>query len=295
MSEKGLSDIRYYLIRKSLLGWRRLLISLSPVLAPNVDTSHIWRDDDWDICCILDACRPDVLESVFDMDVKTVLSGASMSKPWYELTFRSGTTPELSKVGLISGNPWVDILSTDDFGYIHFESVQKSIHHIKTVPPEPLAEHAIQVWRNRRDLNIDRLIVHFMQPHIPFRSRPEWFEGMKEDGYGAEIYWDLAAGKIPRDEFMEAYADNTKWVLSEGVEPIATNCDGELVITADHSTGLGEWGVYSHPEGIPTKTLQTVPWVRMQATDQGTIEPVIEKRSTEIDTESQLKSLGYKS
>lgn len=288
------SNLRDTLIRRSLLLWRRLVIMSSPITAPDVDTSQIWRQDDWDICCILDACRPDVLGSVLKDDVETTLSGASMSKQWYELTFCSETTPDLSNIGLISGNPWVDILPRESFGYVHYETVEESLHHITTVPPEPLVHRAIDVWRDREKLGIEKLIVHFMQPHLPFRTRPEWFEGMDEGSYGAGVYWDLATGKIPRDEFMAAYEDNTRWVLEDGVEPIKTNCDGRLVLTADHSTGLGEMGIYSHPPGVPTKTLQEVPWVEIDATDRGMIDPAVEERSTTIDTDEQLRALGYK-
>lgn len=286
---------RSFILRQLIHRWMQLLQFYGRYLTSPPHESHIWRKrDDWDVICILDACRLKQLESVLDREVPSVSSGVSMSRPWYDLTFNSDSTPDLSNVGLITGNPWASILDFDRFAYAHFEEVSMTEYGIETVNPTSISERAVDVWRNRDELGVEKLIVHYMQPHVPLRSRPEWFQKyLGKDNWGGSVMRKMATGEIDRDEFSEAYEDNTYWVFEDGVDILTNNCSGDIVVTADHSTGFGEWGVYGHPPYIPFGFIQKVPWLSIESRDTHSIDGTIDESSQEVDIEQQLAALGY--
>lgn len=138
-----------------------------------------------------------------------------------------------------------------------------------------------------------------MQPHTPFRSRPDWFAG----GDDAETNWgrcffELSLGQIPMSEFRVAYRDNLAWVL-EDVKLLADNCDGAIAITADHGNGLGEWGVYGHPGGVPVPAVREVPYLTLEGNDERTLTPSLGAEQLRADVSNRqvqkhLEQLGYR-
>lgn len=252
----------------------------------------IWEFD-WDVLTILDGCRLDIFEDEFQGSTDSIYSVASTSHTWLSKTFEGHDT---SNVGYISGNPYATDLNGDEFGYFHLEPVQMTDYDIETVPPEPLTERGISVWRQREKYDIDKLIIHYMQPHAPFREHPEWFsEWTGTDGWGSGIWSKLAEGTLDKEEFFDAYRDNLRWVLEGGgVNTLQENCDASIGITADHGNAAGEWGFYGHPVGCLSPSVRRVPWATVQGEDERTVIPTIEETSTKVDREQQLKALGYK-
>jgi hypothetical protein len=219
-------------------------------------------------------------------------SVATTSRTWIKRTFNS---ENLDNVGYITANPFWTEANTDELGYFHVEEVVETDDGIETVPPRTLAEHAIDVWRRRKDVGIDRLIVHFMQPHTPFRSRPEWFENaIGENGWSGNFWRWFRDGQFEGDDVWSAYRDNLEWVIDDAVNPMQQNIEGQIALSADHGNLLGEWGIYGHPVGCPIPAVRKIPWKTVEGVDRGTIQPDQVSPSDTIDTESQLEALGYK-
>jgi hypothetical protein len=252
---------------------------------------NVWERD-WDVLCVLDGCRADLFEEVIG-DSNTVPSVGSTSRTWVSRTFESCEHP--NTVGYITGNPFWTEIDTDELGYFHVEGVIKTEQEIETVPPDVLAEHAIDIWRRRGEFSVDHLIIHFMQPHAPFRSEPDWFKrAIGEDSWSANVWKRLRDGEFTEQEVWEAYKDNLKWVLEDGIQPLRSNCDGTIALTADHGNAIGEWGFYGHPLGCPVSAVRKVPWKRVTGTDEETIQPEAKRPTEAVDIEEQLQALGYK-
>lgn len=268
--------------------------------------SHWERD--WDILCILDACRVDFLRNACEdhewlppqADVETLSSTGSTSREWMQAMFSEQYHDQMARTAYITGNLFAEHADTNPFAHVEIHQPRTlDEYNIYTVPPSVLTDAAIRYWR---DNDVDRLIVHYMQPHTPFRSRPEWFEATQADelrtGWG-EGFAELRDGDIPRDEFVAAYQDNLDWVLEE-VDRLRHNADGKLALSADHGNGLGEWGVYGHPEGINVAAVRDVPFTTIQATDTGESTPDAPIKDPEQNddvtenVDDRLRRLGYK-
>jgi len=134
---------------------------------------------------VLDACRADLFAEVVD-DSERMTSVGSTSRTWLSRTF--GAHSELDNIGYITGNPFWTEIEHDEVGYFHVQNIEMTDHVIETVPPTVLTERAVEVWRRRSELEINKLVIHFMQPHTPFRSEPGWFEqAIGEDSWSANV------------------------------------------------------------------------------------------------------------
>ncbi len=157
-----------------------------------VSGEHIWERD-WDVCAVLDGCRLDAYQTVRGQFVDSLWSVGSTSQTWIPRTFKQA--PE--RVGYVTGNPFHTKIDTGRLGYFHAEAVQ-DICGVETVPPTALAERAIDTWRRRDDLGIDRLVVHFMQPHVPFRDAPEVFGRFRgTETWGSTVWSELGESTRP--------------------------------------------------------------------------------------------------
>jgi hypothetical protein len=325
------------------------------------DTESIW-DRDWDVCCLLDGCRVDLMTDVaaagaYDFlprpeDVETLWSVGSQSAEWMARTFDERHAGEMRRTAYVTGNPFsaqsgeqivaVDTepmpLDAEDFGLLHEAWREEwTDDEISTIPPEPLTEAAIAIWRERERLGIDRVLVHYMQPHTPFRSRPDWFLGtadiedwgsldddedqptiddvpleevdeetkelLEAFDTGADVGRDpwtrLRDRELPAEPFWAAYRDNLEWVLDD-VARLLRNCDGTVALSSDHGNAAGEFGVWSHPPGVHLPALREVPWITVEASDEGTLDPPLPAVATEGASEpadvaeERLVDLGYR-
>lgn len=324
-------------------GWlgraRRGLLSSRPVrraadwaFGALHDDTLIWERD-WDVLCVLDACRVDVLQAAASdhaflpdpAEFDTIWSVGSQSAEWMDRTFAPEHREEMRRTAYLTGNPFTDKspewmgpvagralpLDGDDFALLDEAWRDRWIHaDISTIPPRPLTDAAIDVWRRRETVGADRVVVHYMQPHAPFRSRPEWFYGAADlEGWGAisgdegdvgEGLWaKLRDGTHSFEEFWAAYRDNLEWVLDD-LSLLVENCDADIVLTADHGNAHGEWGVWSHPPGVSLPALRRVPWVEVEGRDQHTHDPdPLDERASggevdaTIEVERRLADLGY--
>jgi hypothetical protein len=287
----------------------------------------IFERDDWGVCLVLDACRVDAFEEVAretewldDSQLTSIRSAGSMSAEWMDETFHDGYARERARTMYVTGNPFSGKdpatpgvpelrngalpLQSDDFALL--EEVWRTdwVDGMGvSMPPEALTDRAVAAWRRREEFGADRMVVHYMQPHIPFRSRPEWFHGRDADafGHGNDVgqkdHWhQVRDGDLPREEFWEAYLDNLRWVL-EHVRTCAENMNARIAVTSDHGNGMGEGGVWSHPPGCLVPAVRRVPWLVVDGADEETHTPEVTLGETrgvaEDDINERLAALGY--
>lgn len=287
----------------------------------------IYDRTDWDVCLVLDGCRVDAFEAVVcetdwldDAGMTSIRSAGSMSPEWIDETFHDGYARERARTMYVTGNPFTGKdsrtpgvpmlrndtlpLGADDFALL--EELWRTDWNDEmgvSMPPQALTDHAIAAWRQREQFAAEQLVVHYMQPHVPFRSRPEWFQGRDTDAFGTgddvgqKDHWhQVRDGELPKDEFWEAYLDNLTWVL-EHVRTCAQNMDARIAITSDHGNGMGEGGVWSHPPGCMVPAVRRVPWLVVDGTDEETHTPDVELGKTEDvemgDIDERLAALGY--
>jgi len=300
----------------------------------------VWERE-WDICCVLDGCRVDLMRelagdhrAVPGAAVESVWSVGSQSAEWMDETFGPAHHEEMANTAYVTGNPFTAQsadhvlvtseetlpLSGEDWGLLYEAWREEWVDdEVSTIPPEPLTEAALAVWNRREELGVGRVLVHYMQPHAPFRSQPEWFLGTadveswgqirgseRDDGggerdtAGTAALTDLSAaelaelerlsaaetdgvkdpwtrlrdGELPHEEFWAAYRDNLRWVLDD-VSRLLEATTARVALTSDHGNAAGEWGVWSHPPGVPVPALRKVPWVDRRGTGDRDTDPTL--------------------
>ena len=261
-------------------------------------------DREWDVLLLLDGCRVDLLREVapeyeFVGDVDTHRSLGSHSYEWMERTFTPAYAEAMADTVHVTANPFSDrflvgsrFAALDEVWRYGWDDAEG------TTPPRPVTERAIASWR---ETSADRMIVHYMQPHVPFLGYDFQAAHDPEDWQRAQtektVWAKLRDGDLDFDAVWTGYRDNLRAVLSD-VELLLENLDAEtVVLSADHGNAVGEYGIYGHPRGVAIEPLREVPWVRTTATDAGTFEPSLEREATESidgdDLEARLESLGY--
>lgn len=287
--------------------YENMLRTLSPIYKP--DNIQYVCELDWDVLIILDGCRPDLLESVSDdysflpkPPHNTVITPGSYSKGWMKENFINYKTcrDQLSNIIHISGNPYTDrVFNGDEF--LVLDEVWKYAWDKKGyMPPKPITDRSIYHYRKE---NSDKMIVHYMQPHVPFiddelsnyKIDAENFGDPENDNVN-KTPWELyRESQIEYEELWEAYQNNLDVVL-KSVNRLINNIDADSVlISSDHSNLIGEKRLYGHPKGIPLKELIEVPWVETEAKNRMNEEP----DQYDVDTDdfcidNQLEALGYR-
>lgn len=256
-------------------------------------------DREWDVLVVLDACRYDLFQEVapehpvyeyFD-SVEPVYSCASSTPEWMEKV-DSVPVEELSRTNYVSANGYFDTVHEDSFR--DFEAVWEYGHdqELNTVPPDVMTDVSLQEYRGS---DAERFVFHYLQPHAPFLHCPGKYGSM--DGYAKSHVWvQLERGQVDRDEVWRDYALNLAAVL-EHVETIIRNVSGKVVVTADHGNGLGEWGIFGHPDYVPVPGVKRVPWAEAEGLGLDEYEPSGEaeesKSGGRMSVEDHLQDLGY--
>lgn len=259
----------------------------------------VWERN-WDVLLILDACRLDLMEEVVDEysflgDIKTYDSVASKSPDWIRRTFSDEHRDHVDDAVYVTGNPFTEKIDFREPRELHEVWKHAWNDDLSTVPARPITDRAIATWR---DTDAERMIVHYMQPHVPFVPQPELGEyGQAEDfGHGFDDIWHRVGGELSYETVWQAYRDNLHYVLTD-VELLLSNLDADTVaISADHGNAIGEWGVYGHPPDRLLSVLRDVPWVETTATDTGEYQPSTERQSEggASEIEDRLRALGYR-
>ena len=262
-------------------------------------------EKDWDVLVILDACRVDLLDSVADEyefveGGRSIYSVGGTSPEWIENTFDPVPSWALESAGYVTGNPHssrVDV-DTEQFGVLDEVWQYGWDNESGVVLPRTMTDRAIAVGRER---DLDRLVVHYMQPHVPFLDDPELTRKMSDgntEEFGnpdTKTVWDrLRAGDVEYDEMWAAYRRNLRRVLDD-VRLLRENVDADrLVVTADHGNAMGELGQYGHGRNERVDSVCQVPWEVTDARDTEEYEPTVEPSRGESNVDEQLRALGYK-
>ena len=236
---------------------------------------------DWDLCVILDACRYDLLLEVagkysFLSDPTSKISVDSKTDAWTRKTFSRADVSHLENTTYVTANPFSRQISEP--ANLH------SIDHVwqygwdndnGTVLSRIVTDRAISASRNGSQ---DSLLVHYLQPHIPFvpweENTPLGRGNFGLDGRGTKDTWlRLRDSELTAKEVWDGYRQNLRHVLDE-VALLLNNVNAKsTVITFDHGNGLGEWGIFGYPIHTPFDRIRKVPWVETKAVDQGTYTP----------------------
>lgn len=262
----------------------------------------IWSQD-WDVCLILDGCRWDIWQEVCERGRPSYSVGAT-SLEWISRTFGEEYEDEVSRTGYVTANPNSDRteLLTGRVPYIdELWRDRWDVSAEKTVSPPDLTDRAMWAWLQREDLGFDQLVVHYMQPHAPFRSLGER-GGWNPYTAGKESIWNLLRdGDIARETVVEAYADNLEWVLEE-VDRWERETDLDLLVTSDHGNAMGELGAWGHKyEQTGNPAVRRVPRVTIEGTggDSGleTVDPPgnppVTDQNMSVSVEDRLRGFGY--
>jgi hypothetical protein len=256
-------------------------------------------DEDWDVLILLDGCRVDLAAEVADEydcleNSRTLTSVGSSSLDWLEKTFTTSRTSEMQSTAYVTGNPFsYRVLRDDDLQLLDEVWKYAWDDDRGTIPPRPITDRAIRAMREESP---DRLIVHYMQPHLPSIPEP-LSDGMNRETLGQGAGWEspwkrLRRGELEYGTVWSSYRSNLRYVL-EDVELLLENVDADTaVISADHGNAAGEYGVYGHPR-VPLSVIRSVPWYRTRGTDEGTYEPEVKGGGRSGDVDEKLKSLGY--
>lgn len=259
---------------------------------------------EWDLLVVLDACRVDALEQLtheYDFlpnTINAVRSVAPNSNLWLDRTFKRVHIDDISQTIYVTANGHAEGFQKGSFDVdsSHFRDIKYVYEYgfdeqTGTIPPREVTKEAIKTFRHS---DFSRGIIHYMQPHTPYR-------GLDLDGLETtagktfrETVWDwIASGRLSKKEAWGYYLDNLRWVLDD-VEVLLENVDAErVVITADHGEAFGEWGAYGHSPYGEFEGLRQVPWVVTDSEDSRTYQPEINRDNVDTDVEEQLKHLGY--
>lgn len=276
-----------------------------------VDSDPI-TGEDWDNLLILDACRYDLFEEVYEAndlpgDLSKRKSVDTATPGFLEKTFDGETFHDIVYV---NANPYLRIvLDREQFHAVEDVWEDAWDETEQTVMPSVMAERALAAAERYPD---KRLIVHFLQPHYPFvgetrlgkrqvfsaREHALGNDGVVQD---STPFQRLERGEVSYDDLWAAYRSNLEAALP-AVTELMESLHGKTAVTSDHGNALGERAspfpirVYGHPLGTYIPALTEVPWL---VTTDGerkdvTAEPPVETdRSVDEDTEERLRMLGY--
>ncbi len=287
-----------------------------------VNYGEDFYDREWDLLVLLDACRWDLMEEVvaeYDF-VEThgnFMGQSSHSREFLHKTFKENNTtgldklrvwkrvmldpdditpfkesytmktdPAIANTAYVTWNVFAEMLDEDAFAEYVPVGRAKWGDDADILPPRAITDRAIDTMRTG---DAERAIVHYMQPHTPFRDSDT------TDHEGSA--WErIQRGEKDREETWAEYKENLRWVMDD-VELLLENVDAEnVVISADHGNLIGEWGCYGHRPYVPVPAVKRVPWVTATASDEGTYEPEIEatEAADEDEIEDRLEALGYR-
>jgi len=261
-------------------------------------------EEDWDNLLILDGCRYDLFQDVNDIEgqLSAVRSNASSSQEFFRNNFHGRRLDDLV---LFSANTSIN---RTDAEFCDIYRLWETLwdERTGTVPPSDVTEFVLDHERDYRD---KRIVVHYMQPHMPFlmsvdgeikrhpvsgnyASKPDGADISEE--LSGTPWWDqLEQGEISHQETWAGYRETLEVSLPY-VEKLVDSLPGKTVISADHGNAFGENDVFGHPSHIFEDVVVTVPWLEIEGERKNikSSESVVSTKESTVDKE-KLRALGY--
>jgi hypothetical protein len=291
--------IRGYGMKQGLKRWCGLVYHRAQ---PNIEGRSIFEEE-WDVCIVLDACRADELEREqpnYEWFSDTGRFSSLGSATWEWLPRLISETPDdvLRQTTYVTANPMSDEFCSES----QFDELDEVWRYAwdddwGTVLPRPVTDRAI--YHARRNAP-GRLLVHYLQPHVPFLVDEASKGNLAGVTYGVHNVkrgdWGrVIEGELSKETVTSWYRKTLSRVLDD-VDLLLSNIDAETaVITADHGEAFGEWGLYGHPANVNLDVLTQVPWVETTATDNEEHQPEqYVRRNSGVGVEKRLEALGYR-
>jgi hypothetical protein len=271
--------------------------------------------EDWDDLLLLDACRYDVFEEViadrddYDGTLESRTSRGSQSLEFMRANFEGR---QCHDVVYVSGNPYIDRIPDGTFHDVVHVWQDEWDDETESLLPATVTDAAIEAHERYPD---KRLVVHYMQPHVPFigetgmRYRREYGiaghsqlrQAFDDDVYPLYQAMQFGFSDISRGEALEAYRENLELVL-DSVYRFLDTVEGRTVISADHGDLFGERESpipvrgYGHPDGLRHPLLNEVPWyvIEGKRRDVRPEDPVEQDATDEETVRGRLRDLGYR-
>jgi hypothetical protein len=258
-------------------------------------------DEDWDTLILLDACRYDMFaERVpFDGDLQSRISLGSTSEEFLRQNFEDGQHHDTVYVNANVYFPKVG-LNQDETFHAVIDLLDEwdddlEIAHPRTVTDA--AKDAHNAYPNKR------VIVHYMQPHIPFIGELGQ-EIQEEIGYrNAWVPFRQNQNPVSMKRLWRGYNENLDLVF-EYVSELLDHIDGRVIISADHGNMVGDRQgpiptkrMYGHPWGVYSAELVKVPWLAITGNKRRLISaepPQAGKQYSDELITDRLRSLGYR-
>jgi hypothetical protein len=271
--------------------------------------------EEWDNLFILDACRLDYFREKNHIDGN--LSARTSLATWsWEFMEQNFVGRDLHDTVYVTSNPYVERLDEDVF-----YTVENLLHdwdkEMGTVHPGTVVEAARDAHERYPN---KRLIIHFMQPHVPWigptadaiRERVNGLKGWDRYGYnrdggkttereGIGDWEAVKEGHITTDELGAAYQESLQIAL-EHIEDLLNDLNGDSVVTADHGEMLGDQvapftpKLYGHNFDTYCSELCRLPWLEVPGDeDRETIaeDPIGFDRLADDKVSERLADLGY--
>jgi hypothetical protein len=257
-------------------------------------------EEDWDTLVLLDACRYDMSSDAVEFD-GTLGSRISLGSTSEEFLNRNFSNGAFHDTVYVNANVYLPRLGLDQDGTFHavIDLLDEWDPDLEIAHPETVTRAALDAHNQFPN---KRVIVHYMQPHIPFIG--EYGQELQERIDHRSVWVELRNGDKPVsiDEIWNAYRENLDLVL-EYVEKLLSTISGKVVISSDHGNMVGERHspiptrkLYGHPWGVYAPQLVKVPWFEIRSGDRRTIKsesPIEIQEQSEALIQERLQSLGY--
>jgi len=236
-------------------------------------------NEDWNCLIILDACRYDVFERIYEDyinfgELEKRISLGTETTSFLLRNFGDG----YHDIVYVTANPFVDeLLSKNLFKIV---PVWKFGWNGNTVHPKTLYKYAVRTMAKYEG---KRMVVHFIQPHFPFipiKIEDETFDELRRAVIeGREPRIRNRKKRLDRISSLDLYVKSDVAKLKKAYEAnlkvtlpyvarLMRLVRGRVVVTADHGEAFGEKlhnlipiRVYGHPKDVPIKELLEVPWL----------------------------------
>jgi hypothetical protein len=268
---------------------------------------HGWgtrvMEEDWDTLILLDACRYDMFAEriPFEGELESRISLGSTSEEFLRQNFKDS---EYHDTIYVNANVYFPKVGLDQDGTFHavIDLLDEWDDDLEIAHPETVTEAARKAHERYPN---KRIIVHDMQPHIPFIGENGRKITQRAGNRNAWVPFRDGNRPISIQDLWTGYNENLDLVFSY-VEQLLKQIDGKVVLSADHGNMVGERQGpiptkrrFGHPWGVYSEELVKVPWFVMDGERRTiTSEPPTIEQDTDLHSEEliehRLRTLGYK-